>query len=205
MPHTQTTTRQKLIETATDLICRNSYGTVSVDEICTKAGVQKGSFYHFFPSKADLALEVIEWCIQQTIAEYDDIFSIKHDPLKRLSLMVTHLYDKQREKQKEFGYVCGCPIMTLGSELSSKQTELAAKVKEICKLKLAYIESTLRDLIARKEISQTTDINRKAEEIFTLIVGQLFIARINNNLEFIKNDLNDVIIDLIGVRNKTFA
>jgi len=51
------TTKDKLLLVAFDLIWNNSYGSVSVDDICQRAGVNKGSFYHFFESKADLAIE----------------------------------------------------------------------------------------------------------------------------------------------------
>lgn len=56
MGRAPTNTKTKLIETATDLIWRDSYGSVSVDDICAQTGVKKGSFYHYFPSKAHLAL-----------------------------------------------------------------------------------------------------------------------------------------------------
>ena len=52
--------RERLIEAAGDLWHRRSYTDVGVGEICAEAGVQKGSFYHFFPSKQDLALAVID-------------------------------------------------------------------------------------------------------------------------------------------------
>ena len=43
-----------------ELIWEQSYGSVSVDVICERAGARKGSFYHFFPSKSDLAAVAIE-------------------------------------------------------------------------------------------------------------------------------------------------
>ena len=52
--------RERLIGAAGDLWHRRSYTDVGVSEICETAGVQKGSFYHFFPSKQDLALAVID-------------------------------------------------------------------------------------------------------------------------------------------------
>jgi TetR/AcrR family transcriptional repressor of nem operon len=42
------------------MIWESSYGSVSVDDICTKAGVNKGSFYYAFKSKSDLAVAAFE-------------------------------------------------------------------------------------------------------------------------------------------------
>ncbi len=39
---------------------QNAYHAVSVDEICTRANVKKGSFYHFFDSKMNLALQTMD-------------------------------------------------------------------------------------------------------------------------------------------------
>ena len=55
MARLPSTTKRTLIDAAHDLIWANSYAHVSVEDICRKAGVQKGSFYHFFASKAELA------------------------------------------------------------------------------------------------------------------------------------------------------
>ncbi len=41
--------KEKLLQVAFDLIWQQSYGSVSVDDICERAKVKKGSFYHFFP------------------------------------------------------------------------------------------------------------------------------------------------------------
>ncbi len=49
--------KPRLMDAARTLIWENSYGSTSVDAICLKAGVRKGSFYHFFESKSALATE----------------------------------------------------------------------------------------------------------------------------------------------------
>ena len=205
MSKSRSTTKQKLIETATELIWRNSYGAVSVDEICRKAGVQKGSFYHFFPSKSDLALATMDAGMQKVLLAYNDIFSPDHAPIDRFKLLIDHLTQIQVQKQKELGHVCGCPMMTLGSELAGRETDIEAKIKEICAAQLTFYQATLADLVSDGQIGKDTNIKTKAEEIYALIVGQLFLARINNDLNFIKNNLKDAVIDLVGLKTKALA
>ena len=53
-------TKQKLLETALDLIWENNYNCVGIVQICTQAGVTKGAFYHYFKSKSDLAAAALE-------------------------------------------------------------------------------------------------------------------------------------------------
>jgi TetR/AcrR family transcriptional repressor of nem operon len=52
--------RERLMNAAQDLIWENSYGSTTVDAICDRANVKKGSFYHFFDSKSDLAVQAID-------------------------------------------------------------------------------------------------------------------------------------------------
>ena len=53
-------TRERMVRTAARLFLARSYQSVGVNEICAEAQVQKGSFYHFFPSKSDLVIAVID-------------------------------------------------------------------------------------------------------------------------------------------------
>ncbi len=52
--------RTRLLEAMLGAIWERSYGAASVDAICERADVRKGSFYHFFKSKAALAMAAME-------------------------------------------------------------------------------------------------------------------------------------------------
>lgn len=44
--------KEKLMDAVLELIWTGSYGSTTIDQICDKAEVKKGSFYYFFESKA---------------------------------------------------------------------------------------------------------------------------------------------------------
>ncbi|MEZ6022985.1 MAG: TetR/AcrR family transcriptional regulator [Hyphomonadaceae bacterium] len=52
-------TRDRIVAAATDLFLAQGVESSSVAELCRAAGVSNGSFFHHFPSKDDLALEIV--------------------------------------------------------------------------------------------------------------------------------------------------
>ena len=52
--------RQKFIQAAIALVREQGYAATSVDDICTRAGIGKGSFFHHFKSKEELLLASID-------------------------------------------------------------------------------------------------------------------------------------------------
>jgi TetR/AcrR family transcriptional repressor of nem operon len=102
-------TKEKLLQVGFDLVWDGSYGSVSVDDICKRAGINKGSFYHFFPSKADLVVAAYEEHWKEKRPEFDRIFSPQVPPLERIHNFCEHIYKVQKEKAGQYGHVCGCP------------------------------------------------------------------------------------------------
>src|SRR5436189_4507117 len=89
--------KEKLMEAVSELIWTGSYGSTTIDDICEKAGVKKGSFYYFFDSKVDLAEVAIEEEWKTKRAELDSIFSPTIPPLERLRKYLEFGYQMQTE------------------------------------------------------------------------------------------------------------
>jgi TetR/AcrR family transcriptional repressor of nem operon len=191
-------TKQKLLDTTLDLIWEHSYGSVSVDDICKRAGVLKGSFYHFFHSKSDLAAATLEsYWDQFRRPQLDQIFSPQVAPLERLTQYCDQLYQNQKDRFSKTGRVCGCPINSMGSELSSEDEKVRKKSQEISARVRTYLESALRDA-EHQGLWQGRNIPSKAMELYSHVTGTLLQARINNNLEMIKG-VKPAMLRLLGL------
>lgn len=53
-------TRERILQAAQECFARYGYDATGVAEICRRAGVTKGGFYHHFPSKQAVFLELLE-------------------------------------------------------------------------------------------------------------------------------------------------
>jgi AcrR family transcriptional regulator len=52
-------TRARILDAAEESFSRSGYDPTSVDDICARAGVTKGAFYHHFPSKQAVFIELL--------------------------------------------------------------------------------------------------------------------------------------------------
>jgi len=101
------------------------------------------------------------------------------------------------------GCVLGCPLFTLGSEVSTQEVRLQKKVQEILDRKLKYFETAIRDAHAAGLID-VPDAAAKAKMLFAYYQGLLTQARINNDLGVLKDALRGT-YDLLGVKEAMAA
>jgi AcrR family transcriptional regulator len=59
MQHRSEETRNKIFEAANQLFSKTGYDATGVAEICQAAGVSKGAFYHHFPTKQAVFMEIL--------------------------------------------------------------------------------------------------------------------------------------------------
>jgi TetR/AcrR family transcriptional repressor of nem operon len=190
--------RERLMEAVTELIWTGSYGATTIDQICERAGVKKGSFYYFFESKADLAKVAIDSSWKQYRSKFDAIFSASVPALERLRLHCESGYQEQAELKAKFGHVLGCPLCTLGSEVSTQESGLREKVQEIMDHMRSYLESTIRDAHAAGLIV-APDAAAKARMLYAYHEGLMTQARIENDVELLR-DLWPKTAELLGVK-----
>ncbi|MDE2142773.1 MAG: TetR/AcrR family transcriptional regulator [Elusimicrobia bacterium] len=189
--------RSRLLETAAELIARSSYGTVSVDDICKRAGVHKGSFYHFFPSKSDLAVAALEDHWERARPEKDRVFSPQVPPLDRIAGWCELMRRNQTRRKESMGMVLGCPYTSLGSELSTTDEKIRRKCREIAERTCSYVESAVRDA-QRDGLIPAGDAALKARELYTFAVGALQQAKIDDDIRIL-NDLKPAMFRLLRV------
>lgn len=173
--------REHLIDSVLELIWTGSYGSTSVEHICERASVKKGSFYHFFESKTALALAALDHSWTEYRLELDQIFAPKVPPLERILACFRHHRKEQEELQKKHGRVLGCPIHSLGAEVSTVDLQLRDCLQRIIGEFLTYFEAAIRDGQADGSIV-AGDPAMLARLVFAFSEGQLLHARMQNDL-----------------------
>ena len=191
--------KERLTDAAMDLIWHNSYGTTSVDAICERAGAKKGSFYYFFKSKSELAAAALEADWQKKRAQMDAMFSPTIPPLERFERYFDFVHDRLAELQKECGNILGCPLLSVGSEVSTQDQVVRETVDRILDCKINYFVSAIRDAHAQGLIN-APDPEAKARALFACYQGTLAQARIQNDIELLR-EFKHVAKDVLGVKH----
>lgn len=179
-------TRDRLLKSARDLFYARSYGHVGVKEICDTAGVQKGSFYHFFPSKQELTLALLEEYFTEL---KDNIFTRSFlpqlPPMQRLSLWVENIYEFQKMTREQTGKTLGCPYGNIASELSTLDEPIRKGIVDMFTRVETELRATLEEAVRNGDIPPC-DTAATATAMFAYIEGLMLIAKTNNDPEIVR-------------------
>ncbi len=150
------------------------FTATSVDEICEAAGVTKGSFFHYFESKEDLAKDAINFfssCQKQGFEAGP--FNNLPDPLDRLYGFLDYMVAIIKNPE----VVKSCLIGNLTQELSQTHPE----IRHVCAENFFHHNKWLQDLMdnaARAHPPQTfVDTGSLAKYFYAIIQGSLILAK----------------------------
>jgi TetR/AcrR family transcriptional repressor of nem operon len=186
------------LEAARDLIWKHGFFAVTIDTICVEAGVRKGSLYHFFDDKSDLATAAFGNLWESIRPRLEQAFSPEAAPLERLRNYFRFRYEYQAGLRQKYGRVMGCPFCLLGLELSDRPEPVAAIARPVLDSRCDYIEAALRDFQADGRF-HITDAAISAQRVSVFVEGCLLQARIQNNFDLL-NDLASGGLAMIGAR-----
>lgn len=78
--------RRQLLALGLEAFGHQPYDAVSIDELAKGAGVSKGLLYHYFPTKRDYYVAVLEEASQELLARFHAAISVDDTPQERLRL-----------------------------------------------------------------------------------------------------------------------
>jgi TetR/AcrR family transcriptional regulator, transcriptional repressor for nem operon len=174
--------RQRLIEAAREVIFARTYEGASVDDLCAAAGVNKSSFYHFFPSKQALVLAAIDsqwqWFEATVLAP---IFQDHIPPQDRLLRFFDQACERQRDEKASSGHMHGCPAGNLTLEMSAQDALIGARVNRFFGKWLGYFERMLDDAKQQGVVPAALDTATTAQALLAYFEGVMLLAKGRND------------------------
>ncbi len=178
-------TRDRILDAAKSRFHSRSYADVGIKEICDTALIQKGSFYHFFPSKRDLALAVIdEFASEWANGFVAEAFDPALPPMERISYMIDAAYYWQKSVKEKHGKIPGCLFGNLVLEVSTKDDILRARLNAVFEVSKSRFKEALEEAVKLNAIEPlNTDLT--AEAMLAYLEGMILFAKAQNDPEVI--------------------
>ena len=181
--------KQEIISIAKNIIHCKGYQATSISDILHAANIGKGQFYHYFSSKYDLGLAVME----NLIEDWDhqlilNILQSSEDPKLKINKMLDWILTYHAGKEEK----SGCPIGNLTIEMSENDETFRLKLDHFFKRWIGSIETVLEEMVKQNQLHSTVDIRKSAEAIVAMIEGGILLMKSQQDISILMN-----VIDVI--------
>ncbi|WP_419677448.1 TetR/AcrR family transcriptional regulator [Aliarcobacter lanthieri] len=168
-------TRQELINNTFDEIYTKGYQGASLTDILKNAKVHKGSMYHFFENKKEMAIVSIkEKIYEKFVQRYSTILELEKDYLEAF---IESLKDTS---SRDFNK--GCPIANIIQEMSNIDEDFKVLMKEIYEALKNNIKNILDKAVEKDEIKEC-DTKKLSLYIASTLEGAILSAKASGNIQ----------------------
>lgn len=169
-------TRDRILRTAFQLFHEQGFNATGVATIAREAGVNPGSLYHFFESKDDLLLAVLEFALGHLgPAVMDPVETRAADPVDRVFALLQGYRDRMDREQCRMG----CPIGNMALEVSDGNAKARSLVHKNFENWADRVEKWLEQ---DSRLAPGVDRRALARFVLTVMEGGLMQSRAAGHL-----------------------
>ena len=173
-------TKQTLLDIGTKLIARQGYNHTGLNEVLEEAGIPKGSFYYYFDSKEDFALQVLDaFAIRNRTRRASYLQDETLDPLSRMRAYFDWYVGYLVSMNCSFG----CMLGTLGQELSDQNETFRTSINEYMTFFEADLETCLVAAQQADQISAALDVHELAAFCYNSWQGAMLRMKVTKSPE----------------------
>jgi TetR/AcrR family transcriptional repressor of nem operon len=170
-------TRKRIVEAGLYLFWLQGYAATGMAEILSRAEANAGSFYHFFKTKEELLLAVLELYIQSLEpVVVGPVLEAIADPVER----VFGVLEFYRLNLLKTGCTYGCPIGRLALEIPEEQFRVHKRLADNFDGWTAAIEKCLVD--AQERFPAGTNFATLSKFVLTVMEGGVMQARAHRDV-----------------------
>ncbi len=170
--------REKILTATKGLVMRKGFAGTSVDDILKATGLSKGSFFHHFKSKGDLANQLIRWHSAQDLKMFRTFMAqaeAAHDDpmdqlLQFLTAFETYLSDPDSPPR-------GCLYALYTYEDDHFEHDVKGHVAEVLQTWTAMYIRKFQEVIDRRQPVRPVTAKQLSEMFVSVIEGGLILQR----------------------------
>lgn len=174
------TAKEKLIGSAFQLIRSKGYSAATVDEFCAAAGVTKGTFFHYFVSKEDLAIQAARYWSQVTGEFFaNSPYQLRSDPLDRFIGYLEFRRDIIQGEIAEFTCLAG----TMAQEIYDSHPQIREACRDSIFDHAAQLEKDIIEAIELHRPLNPPDPKSLALHSQAVLQGGFILAKASGSRE----------------------
>ena len=174
----------EIISIAREIIHSKGYQATSINDILQAAQIGKGQFYHYFSSKYELGLAVVEDLLQDwSQLLIIDILQSSKEPIARLNEML----DSTLQYHSEMAEKQGCPIGNLAIEMSEHDETFRVQIKQFFNQWIDSVKFVLDEMVQQNQLDATTDTYKSAQAIVSMVEGGILLMKNQQNIGLLSN------------------
>ena len=165
--------KERILAGAKELFLARGYAATTVDAICEKVGLTKGSVYYFFDSKEDLGLAVLNWTLRrgtQMLASGPHVRIL--DPVEKAFAFLQHL-----EKCSPELWSGGCLLGSFSMELADTNSRMQQAVASMFQAVADYFTEQLQPIAAQCAGKQVPSASELADTLLGILEGSIILAK----------------------------
>jgi TetR/AcrR family transcriptional regulator, transcriptional repressor for nem operon len=165
--------KERILAGAKELFLARGYSATTVDAICEKVELTKGSVYYFFDSKEDLGLAVLDWSMRRSallLASGPYVRMV--DPVEKAFAFLKHL-----EKCSPELWNAGCLLGSFSLELANTNSRMQQVVAGMFQALADDFAEKLQPIAARCPGKQALSASEFADTLISLIEGSIILAK----------------------------
>jgi TetR/AcrR family transcriptional repressor of nem operon len=177
-PIAKVTTKAALVDAGIAIMLEKGYHHTGIQDVLQAAGVPKGSFYYYFPSKEAFALEVIaSWAAAYTERLEQALGETTQSPLTRLR---RHL-EQTLARFERRGCRGGCLIGNLSQELADQSDHFGTQLEAVLTSWRERYVRLFREAQAVGELRTAVDPQGLADFYLNSFEGALLRAKVSKS------------------------
>jgi TetR/AcrR family transcriptional regulator, transcriptional repressor for nem operon len=170
--------RDALLTAAMQLFWERGYAETGMNDVLALSRVSAGSMYHFFKTKQDLILGVLDRLAEIMYpALLAPIWEAEKDPIER----IFGLLGRYRRAILDTKFSYGCPVGRLAVEVSSEMTEVHAKIAMNFEGWSSAVRKCLED--AGSRLPKGMNLKMLSRFVLTVMEGGVMQSRSYKSIE----------------------
>jgi TetR/AcrR family transcriptional repressor of nem operon len=182
--------RDEIIDSALELVRSHGYHRASLDAILSASGAGKGQFYHYFRSKEDFGIALLERAWARECASIrghlESVRVSSSDPLDDIFRALDLIVSANRDNP----CAAGCIFGTLAQEMAAEHERFRTQLASVFRQQADLFADRFADAKARGVLPHDVNEQELARFLLSVLEGSLLLMKTERSVAYLEEGVS---------------